>query len=134
MFSYPLAGLVTVLTLFVYFWMATQVGKARRKHDIQAPAHSGPDEFNRVIRVFENTVEMMALFLPALWLFSLTISDFYAGIIGIFFPIGRVMFALGYYKASDKRGRGFTIGLLATLILLIGAALGTIHAAYAIYA
>lgn len=133
MIDYPLAGVVTVLTLFVYFWMATQVGKARRKHDIKAPAHSGPDDFNRVMRVYENTIEMMALFLPSLWLFAITISDFWAGIIGVFFPIGRVVFALGYYQAADKRGRGFTIGFIATMILLIGAALGTLHAAYATY-
>lgn len=133
MIDYPLAALVTLLSLFVYFWMATQVGKARREHEIQAPADRGPDAFNRVMRTYENTLEMLVLFLPALWLFAITISDFWAGIVGIFFPIGRVMFALGYYKASDQRGRGFMIGFIATMILLIGATLGCLHAAYAIY-
>ena len=133
MFEYPLAALVTLLTLFIYFWMATRVGAARRKHEIQAPMMTGPEEFNRVLRVHANTVEMMVLFLPSLWLFALTISDFWAGVIGIFFPIGRILFALGYYQASDKRGRGFMLGFIATLILLIGATLGAVHAAYALY-
>ena len=53
--------------------------------------------------------------------------------IGVFFPIGRILFALGYYKAKDKRGRGFTLGFLATIFLLIGSTLGVVHAAYAIY-
>lgn len=133
MTAYPLAACVTVLTLFVYFWMAMQIGKARREHGIQAPEDRGPDAFNRVMRAYENTFEMIILFLPALWLFSVTISDFWAGIVGIFFPIGRVIYALGYYKESSKRGRGFTIGFIATLILLIGATLGSFHAAYATY-
>lgn len=133
MTAYPLAACVTVLTLFVYFWMATQIGKARRTHNIPAPDMQGPDDFNRVIRVHGNTIEMMLLFLPALWLFALTISDFWAGIIGIFFPVSRIIYALGYYKASDKRGRGFMLGFIATIILLIGATLGSFHAAYATY-
>ena len=133
MTAYPLAACVTVLTLFVYFWMAMQIGKARREPGIQAPEDRGPDAFNRVMRAYENTFEMIILFLPALWLFSVTISDFWAGIVGIFFPIGRVIYALGYYKESSKRGRGFTIGFIATLILLIGATLGSFHAAYATY-
>ena len=133
MTAYPLAACVTVLTLFVYFWMATQIGKARREHGIQAPEDRGPEAFNRVMRVYENTIEMMVLFLPALWLFSVTISDFWAGIIGIFFPIGRVLFARGYYQESGKRTRGFMIGFIATMILLIGATLGSFHAAYATY-
>ena len=133
MFMYPLAAAVTVLSLFIFFWMATRVGAARRKHDIGAPTMTGPEDFERVLRVYANTHEMLVLFLPSLWLFALTISDFWAGVIGIFFPIGRVMFALGYYQAKDKRGKGFTLGFLATVILLIGATLGVVHTLYAIY-
>ena len=133
MFMYPLAASVTLLSLFIFFWMATRVGAARKKHGITAPTMTGPEEFERVLRVYANTHEMLVLFLPSLWLFALTISDFWAGVIGIFFPIGRVLFARGYYKAKDKRGKGFTLGFLATVILLIGATLGVVHALYAIY-
>ncbi len=133
MFEYPLTGLVTLLSLFVFFWTAMRVGKARRQFEIKAPAHEGPEEFMRVMRVYSNTHEMLVLFLPALWLCALTISDFWTAIIGVFFPIGRVVFALGYYKAADKRGLGFSIGFFATVALLIGALVGLVHAAYAIY-
>lgn len=133
MTDYPLAGLVTLFTLFVYIWMAMQVGKARTKHGIKAPAHSGPEDFNRVMRAYENTLEMMVLFFPALWLFAVTLSDFWAGIVGVFFPIGRIIYARGYYQAGDKRGFGFNIGFGATIVLLIGATIGLLHAAYAIY-
>ena len=133
MFYYPLASLVTLLSLFTFFWMATRVGAARAKHEIKAPTMTGPEDFERVLRVYANTHEMLVLFLPALWLFAVMISDFWAGVVGILFPLGRVLYARGYYQASDKRGRGFTLGLLATIVLLIGATLGAVHAAYAIY-
>lgn len=133
MFQYPLTALVTLASIFVLFWMATRIGKARREHDIKAPEHSGPDAFNRVMRTYLNTQEMLMLYLPSLWLFALTISDMWAAIIGVFFPIGRVLFALGYYEEASKRTRGFMIGFIATIILLIGATLGTLHAVYAIY-
>ena len=99
MFQYPLTALVTLISLFTLFWMAIQVGKARGKYEVKAPKHDGPDDFLRVLRVYENTLEMLMLFLPALWIFALTISDMWAAIIGIFFPIGRMVYARGYYQA-----------------------------------
>ena len=133
MFEYPFAALVTLLSLFVFFWMATRIGKARRQHEVKAPAQEGPDDFNRVMRAYGNTLEMLVLFLPALWLFALTVSDLWAGIIGVFFPIGRVVYALGYYRAAEDRTRGFMIGFLATIVLLIGATLGALHVIVATY-
>ena len=121
MTSFPLTALVTVATLFVYIWVTLQIGKARRLHHISAPAMTGPDDFNRVIRVHANTMEAMLLFLPSLWLFAAFTNDLYAGVIGLFFPLGRIIYANGYYQAADKRGRGFMIGFLTTIVLLIGA-------------
>ncbi|HUD50388.1 MAPEG family protein [Parvibaculum sp.] len=120
-FAYPHTGLVTLLALLVCLWMSLRVGKARMKHNVPAPAMTGPDELMRVIRVHENTLEGLMLFLPALWLFALTTHDLWAAAIGIFYPIGRVVYALGYYKAADKRSLGFAIGGLATVVLLLGA-------------
>jgi len=111
-FTYPLAGIVTVITLFIYMWMAVQVGKSRGKHDVPAPQNTGPDEFLRALRVHENTVEGLLLFLPALWMFALTFGDLWAGLIGLFYPLGRIIYAQGYYQAADKRSRGFMIGLI----------------------
>lgn len=132
-FTYPLAGIVTVITLFIYLWMAVQVGKSRSKHDVPAPQNTGPDEFLRVLRVHENTVEGLLLFLPALWMFALTFGDLWAGLIGIFYPLGRVIYAKGYYQAADKRSRGFMIGLISTSILLIGSLIGLILSAATLY-
>ncbi|MCE9649835.1 MAG: MAPEG family protein [Parvibaculum sp.] len=122
-FAYPLTGLVTVLTLIVYFWMALNVGKVRTKLNVPAPATSGPDEFMRTLRVHENTMEGLLLFLPALWLFALSSHDLWAAIIGVFYPLGRLLYARGYYEAANKRSLGFTIGIIATGLLILGAAI-----------
>lgn len=123
-FAYPLTGLVTIFVLCVYFWMAFQVGKARQRFGVPAPRMDGPEDFLRVLRVQGNTTEGLVLFLPALWLFALTIGDGWAALVGVFYPVGRIVYALGYYKEALKRSRGFTIGLLSTVILLIGALIG----------
>ena len=126
MFDYSLTGLVTLLTLLVYVKTAFDVGGARARHNTPAPAMSGPEELNRYIRVQTNTLETMMIFFPALWLFALTISDIYAAAIGILYPISR-------YQAGENRGRAFTVGFMATNVLIAGALIGLAHAAYAIY-
>jgi glutathione S-transferase len=87
---------------------------------------SGPEPFVYAVRVHLNTIEGLILFLPALWLFALTVSDMYAAIAGVFYPIGRIVYALGYYKEPSKREVGFTIGLLSTLACLLGAGYGLV--------
>lgn len=133
-FAYPHTGLVTVLSLLVYFWMALNVGRARTKHGVPAPAMSGPEELMRFIRVHENTLEGLVLFLPALWLFALTTHDLWAAAIGIFYPVGRILYARGYYSAAEKRELGFTIGILATAVLLVGSLITLLMAAFSAHA
>ncbi len=130
-FAYPHTGLITLLALAVYFWMSTETAKARARHKVPAPAMTGPDAFLRAVRVHENTMEGLILFLPSLWLFALTVGDLWAAAIGLFYPVGRVVYARGYYAAADKRGRGFLIGVVATGILFLGALIALSFAAVA---
>ncbi|MBX3508796.1 MAG: MAPEG family protein [Parvibaculum sp.] len=132
-FAYPLTGLVTIITLIVYFWMAFKVGKARAAFGIPAPRMDGPDDFLRVLRVQGNTAENLLLFLPAIWLFALTVGDIWAAGIGIFYPVGRVLYARGYYAEALKRSTGFTVGLAATMILLLGALIALAMEAVRLY-
>tara|TARA_R110002110_G_scaffold289_2_gene1146 strand:- start:87 stop:494 length:408 start_codon:yes stop_codon:yes gene_type:complete len=132
-FAYPLTGIVTLLSLLVYFRMAMKVGQMRSKHNTPAPVMSGPDEFMRALRVHENTMEGLILFLPSLWLFALATHDLWAAIIGAFYPIGRLIYAQGYYQAADKRSRGFTVGLASTAVLLFGALIALVWSVVQIY-
>ena len=62
--------LVTVLALLQYLVFGLLVAQARGKYGVQAPATTGHELFERVYRVQMNTLEMMVMFIPALWLAS----------------------------------------------------------------
>ena len=63
-------SLVTALTLFVYLVLTINVGRARAKYKVPVPQMSGDANFERVLRVQQNTLEQLIFFLPNLWLFS----------------------------------------------------------------
>ena len=114
-------AIVTLVALLVYVWMGVRVGGARKKSGIHAPAMTGDPELERHIRVQANTLEWLPIFLPSLWLFAIYWNDMVAAILGVIWIMGRVIYALGYAAAPDKRELGFMIQLAAAAILLFGA-------------
>jgi glutathione S-transferase len=68
-----------------------------------------------------NTLEWMPIFLPALWLFAIYISDPIAAALGAVWIVGRILYLTGYSQAVEKRGPGFGIQATATIILWAGA-------------
>ena len=122
MYLYP--SLVTALTLIVYQVLTVNVGRARMKYKIMPPAMSGDENFERVLRVQQNTLEQLVFFLPALWLFSFYVSPLWGAILGSVWLIGRIIFAWGYYQAAEKRVAGFAISTLSGIGLVLGALVG----------
>ncbi|MCG5058047.1 MAG: MAPEG family protein [Limnoraphis sp. WC205] len=119
-------SLVTVIALLVYFVLTLNVGRARAKYKIMPPQMSGDPNFERVVRVQQNTLEQLVLFLPALWLFSEFISPTWGASLGAIWIIGRIVYAWGYYQAAEKRFLGFAIASLSVLTLLGGSLVGII--------
>lgn len=126
--EFGLTGLVTLAALVVYFWTVMMVGRARGLYKVPAPAMDGPPEFLRAVRVQVNTLEQIVLFLPALWLFAAAWGDTAAALVGIVWPAGRILYAMAYYRDAAKRGPGFLIAMLPTMILLLGALGGFVRA------
>jgi glutathione S-transferase len=124
--NYPYTALIIVIALAVYIWMSMRVGAARGRYKVEAPSSEGPPEFLRVNRVHLNTLEQLILFLPAIVLFAAYWGDILAAIIGLFWPVGRIVFALGYYRAAEKRGPGFGISFLSSIVLLLGGLVGIV--------
>ena len=118
---YPFTALVTCLSIFFCFLTAFQVTRARAKFGIKAPAIIGNVDFERVFRVQMNTLEWMPIFLPALWLFAIYVSDAIAAALGLVWIVGRVLYMTGYSKAANKRGPGFGIQAVAAILLWLGA-------------
>jgi glutathione S-transferase len=119
-------ALVTLLAIIFYFYTGLRVGAARSKCGVKAPATTGHPDFERAFRVQMNTLEWMPIFLPALWLFAVYVSDVGAAVVGLVWILGRVLYLTGYSEAAEKRGRGFGIQALACGILWIGALTGII--------
>lgn len=122
----PWPSLVTAIALLVYLVLTINVGRARAKYKIVPPQMSGDPNFERVVRVQQNTLEQLVLFLPALWLFSEFVSPIWGAGIGAVWVAGRIVYAWGYYQAAEKRTLGFAIGSLTLLTLLGGSLVGII--------
>lgn len=122
--SHAMTAWVTLAALLMYIWVVFNVGRARVRCNIHAPLMDGPQAFRSVLRVQANTVEQMVLFLPALWLCAVFYSDRVAAIAGAFWVVGRILYAIGYYRDPSKRGPGFGIGVAATLCLIGGTVVG----------
>ena len=117
-------ALITLASLLLQVMTLIAVALARVKYKIAAPATTGNENFERIFRVQMNTLENLVLFLPALWLFALYVSYFWAGILGLVWLIGRGYYAISYIKSAETRSAGFAIGFLAFVVLAVGAAIG----------
>lgn len=117
--------LVSLLALMLYFILTFKVGLARGRFGIQAPATTGNADFERYYRVQMNTLEHIVILLPAMWSFAYTWAAPNLGAaFGGLWIVGRIIYAVTYYKDAKKRSPGFFIALFATLILIIGAFIG----------
>jgi glutathione S-transferase len=124
----PWTAAVTLLALLVYFLIIGAVGKARAKYGVKAPAVTGNEHFERAYRVQMNTLEQMALFLPALWLYALYVSDVGAAVGGLIWIVGRMIYARAYVADPATRGPGANVTLLASVGLWLGAGYGVVKA------
>jgi len=121
MLQHRWTALVTLLALLVYFGMAMQVGRARGKSGIKAPAMTGDAMLERAVRVHINTLEWLPIFLASLWLCAVYWNELVAAGLGIVWIIGRLVYSAGYMADPAKRSAGFLIQFLASAVLLLGA-------------
>lgn len=117
-------ALVSVLALLLYQVLIGLVGQARGKFNVQPPATTGHPDFERRLRVQLNTSEQLICFLPALWLFAMTLSPTWGAALGGLWIFGRIAYAVGYFKEANKRVFGFAITSIATGCLLLGSVVG----------
>ena len=123
-----LPDLVTLLAVAVFFGCGAAVALARGRYKIAAPATTGHPDFERVFRVQMNTLEALALFLPAFWIAARYSDPRVVGGIGLLWVGGRIWYAIAYAKDSMKRGPGFTIGTVSSTALWLIAAYGVVRA------
>ena len=119
---YP--GMVTALAVLLYTLFTMNAGRNRAKHNILAPAIAGHEAYERAFRVQMNTLEHMAIFLPALWLYGYSISHQWAAGIGLVWIAARILYAVAYLRDPKKRLPGMVGTLGSELWLLLGGLYG----------
>lgn len=119
-------AIVTVLALLQYFLFAYQVGAARIRFDVAAPAMTGHPQFERHVRVHQNTLEQLVAFLPGLWLFGWYVDALVAAALGLLFIAGRFVYRARYLAEPSSRTLGVAIGGTATVALLVGGLIGAV--------
>jgi glutathione S-transferase len=121
-------ALVVLLSLLEFMAFGILVGRARARYKISAPATSGDPVFERTFRVHYNTLEMLVVFIPAIWLFGMYLNPRWGAIIGAIFLVGRAVYAAGYIRAPEKREIGALLSFASVSVLLLGAVFGVVRA------
>ena len=115
-----LVTIVIALALLEYIAFGMLVGRARVKYNVNAPATSGHEVFDRYFRVHQNTLEMMVVFVPSIWLFGQYVSARWAAVLGLIYVVGRIVYLRAYVADPSKRGAGFGLSFLPIAIAVVG--------------
>ena len=124
-----LVYIVIALALLQFFVFSGFVARARAKFGIDAPAVTGDPIYERYHRVHYNTMEQLVIFVPGMLLFGAYVSSLAAAGLGLVFIVGRVIYFRAYIADPAKRGPGFGLTMLPTVILLLGGMGGAIWSA-----
>jgi uncharacterized membrane protein YecN with MAPEG domain len=120
------AALIVILALVQYTWFSMRVGSGRLKYKVDAPSTSGDETWERLYRVQMNTLEQLAVFIPATFLFAIYASATWAWVPGVVYLAGRQVYAMEYVKDPKTRAPGMGLTLLANAVLLVGALVGLV--------
>ena len=123
-------ALATLATVLLPFLTAANVGRARGKYRVAAPATSGHPQFDIAFRIQMNTIEGAMMFLPALWICALAFSTLWATALAGLWLVGRVWYALAYTRSPKTRGGGFLVSMLAFGALAVLGSIGVLRAAF----
>jgi len=118
--------IVTGLALLQFIVFGMQVGMARGKYGINAPAITGNAIFERYFRVQQNTLELLIVFVPGLYLFSRYVNPLWAAALGVVYLAGRQIYSVTYVKDPAKRSLGYGLTMLPVLILIVGGLEGAV--------
>jgi glutathione S-transferase len=119
-----LVYIVILLALAEYEVITFMVGRARDVYNISPPATTGHPKFERIFRIHQNNAEQLIATIPAMLLFGLYVSPYWAAGIGMVFVLARLAYVFIYLKDPKLRIRAYFPGFAATAVLIVGALIG----------
>jgi len=122
-------GLVTavvMLALIEYFVFSLQVGQARGRFEVPAPATTGNEDFERYFRAAANTGEQLLMFIPGMFAFGYYVSSLGAALLGVLFIGARALYFKTYTADAEKRGPGMMGSVIANALLVVGGLIGAL--------
>jgi len=120
--------LVAALAVIQFLAFGALTGRARRLSGLKAPAVTGHEGFECMYRVQMNTLECLVAFLPALFLAAKYWSPFFVAGLGFIYLIGRLIYWRAYVSNPEKRGIGFMLSIVPTILLAISSLAGVVLA------
>lgn len=121
-----LAILVVCLALLQYIYFSFLVGMARTKYGVRAPAVAGHPLFERQLRVQQNTLEQLVVFVPVQFTFPYLAENLgwpgyeIAAVLGVVWLVGRGLYARSYVREPLSRSAGFLLTFAPSVLLLLG--------------
>ena len=112
-------AIVTVLVLLQYVYFGIQVGGAHQKYGVKTPSMSGDPQFERINRVHQNTLEQLAVLIPALWMYAHYVNPLWGAGMGVVYLIGRFIYSSAYKKDPSSRSLGFMMSFLPSAVMLL---------------
>ncbi len=127
MHDFRWVALVTIAVVVLHFVLAWNVGRARVKYGVKAPAMSGHPDFERAFRVQMNTIETTLMFLPVLWLYAAFADGMWAAGLGAVWVVARIWYAAAYQHSAAKRGPAYGLSMFVVVVLAVGSAWSVIR-------
>ena len=121
-----LTALVILLALIQYIWFTIRVGAAREKYGVEAPRTTGDENWQRIFRGQQNTLEQLIVFIPGTLIFGAWFQGPWVLVPGLIFLVGRQLYSMEYVKDPKTRLPGMSLTFLANAILLVGIAIGLV--------
>jgi len=112
--------LIILVALLQYIFFVMKVGFTRGKYEVNAPKTVGHDTWERYFRVQQNTMEQLVIFIPAIVIFTIYVSEKWAMLPGILFIIGRQVYYFLYIKSPASRGPGVALSFFSNMAMVLG--------------
>lgn len=119
-----LVNILVLLAIFQFIYFGIRVGAARGKYGVHAPATTGNEIFERYYRVQMNTLELLIMLIPAVWIAAMYWNSMFVAAMIAIYLIGRMIYLSAYVADPKKRDKGFALSLLPIVVLLLSGLVG----------